>query len=95
MLYFEVYAMKSLTIPYPEELPQTLKLSDAEFAEEIRFLAAAKLFELGRTSSGKAAEMAGLDRVAFLIKLGRFKVTAINLQAEEVTKEIEAVRSLS
>ncbi len=87
--------MKSLTIPYPEELPQTLKLSDAEFAEEIRFLAAAKLFELGRTSSGKAAEMAGLDRVAFLIKLGRFKVTAINLQAEEVTKEIEAVRSLS
>jgi len=87
--------MKSLTIPYPEELPQTLKLSDAEFAVEIRFLAAAKLFELGRTSSGKAAEMAGLDRVTFLLKLGRFKVTAINLQAEEVTKEIEAVRSLS
>ena len=72
-----------------------MKLSDAEFAEEIRFLAAAKLFELGKPSSGKAAEMAGLDRVTFLIKLGRFKVTAINLQAEEVTKEIEAVRSLS
>lgn len=87
--------MKSLTIPYPEELPQTLKLSDAEFAVEIRFLAAAKLFELGKTSSGKAAEMAGLDRVTFLTKLGRFKVTAINLQTEEVTKEIEAVRSLS
>lgn len=86
--------MKSLTISYPEELPQTLKLSDAEFAVEIRFLAAAKLFELGRTSSGKAAEMAGLDRVTFLIKLGRFKVTAINLQAEEVAKELEAVRSL-
>lgn len=86
--------MKSVTISYPEELPQTLKLSDEEFAEEVRFLAAAKLYELGKTSSGKAAEIAGLERVAFLGKLGRYKVPAINLQAEEVTREIEAVRSL-
>ena len=85
--------MKSVTISYPEELPQTLKLSDEEFAEEVRFLAAAKLYELGKTSSGKAAEIAGLERVAFLGKLGRYKVPAINLQAEEVTREIEAVRS--
>jgi predicted HTH domain antitoxin len=87
--------MKTVTIPYTEELPQTLKLSDDEFAEQVRFLAAAKLYELGKTSSGKAAEMAGLDRVAFLSKLGQYKVAAINLQAEEVKKEIEAVRSLT
>jgi len=86
--------MKTMTISYPEELPQTLKLSDSEFTEEVRFLAAAKLFELGKTSSGKAAEMAGLDRVTFLTKLGKYKVPALNIQAEEVAKEREAVRTL-
>jgi predicted HTH domain antitoxin len=46
-----------------------LKTSRAEFESEVRFLAAAKLYELGRISSGKAAQMAGLPRVEFLIKL--------------------------
>lgn len=86
--------MKAVTIPYPEGLPQTLKLSDSEFSEEVRFLAAAKFYELGKISSGKAAKMAGLDRVSFLERLGHYKIPAINIQAEEIEKEIEAVRSL-
>lgn len=86
--------MKTVTIPYPDGLPQTLKLSDSEFAEEVRFLTAAKLFELGKISSGKAAKLAGLDRVSFLEKLGHYKVPAINIQAEEIDREIEAVKSL-
>jgi predicted HTH domain antitoxin len=86
--------MKTVTISYPEGLPQTLKLSDSEFAEEVRFLAAAKLFELGKISSGKAAKMAGVDRVSFLKKLGHYKMPAINIQAEDVGKEVEAVKSL-
>lgn len=86
--------MKAVTIPYPEGLPQTLKLSDTEFAEEIRFLAAAKFYELGKISSGKAAKIAGLDKISFLEKLGQYKIPAINIQAEEIDREIEAVRSL-
>jgi predicted HTH domain antitoxin len=86
--------MRAVTIPYPEGLPQTLKLSDSEFSDEVRFLAAAKLYELGKISSGKAAKMAGLDRVSFLERLGDYKIPAINIQAEEIEKEIEAVRSL-
>jgi len=87
--------MKTVSIPYPEGLPQTLKLSDSEFAEELRFLAAAKLYELGKISSGKAAKLAGLDRVSFLNKLGYYKIPAINIQAEEVLKEAEAVKALT
>lgn len=51
--------LKEAVILYPEEFPQLLKMSDQEFVEEIRFLAAAKLYELGRLSSGKAARLAG------------------------------------
>lgn len=86
--------MKTVSIPYPEGLPQSLKLSDSEFAEEVRFLTAAKLYELGKISSGKAAKMAGLDRVSFLEKLAPYKMAAINIQAEEIDKEIEAFKSL-
>lgn len=42
--------------------------------EEVRFLAAAKLFELGKMSSEKAAKIAGLDRVSFLEKLGHSRL---------------------
>jgi len=86
--------MKTVTIPYPEGLPQTLKLSDSEFAEEVKFLVAAKLFELGKISSGKAAKIAGVDKVTFLEKLGHYKMPAINIQVEEIEKEVEAVKSL-
>lgn len=86
--------MKAVTIPYPEGLPQTLKLSDSEFADEVRFLAAAKLYELGKISSGKAAKLAGMDRVSFLRKLGHYKMPAINIQAEEIEEEVKAVKSL-
>lgn len=40
--------MRAVTIPYPEGLPQTLKLSDSEFSDEVRFLATAKFYELGK-----------------------------------------------
>ena len=53
--------MKEMVLPYPDSLPQSLKLSDREFGDEVRFLAAAKLYELGKISAGKAAEFAGLD----------------------------------
>lgn len=87
--------MKVLRIEYPEGLPQTLKLSDPEFGEEVRFLAAAKLYELGRLSAGKAAEFAGLDRLTFLARLAAVGVAAINLRDEEADAEIEAARELA
>lgn len=88
-------AMKQFVIPYPEGLPQTLKLSDSEFAREILLLAAAKLYELGRLSAGRAARLAGMDRIAFLYELERLGVPAINLREEEVEAEVQAARELA
>jgi predicted HTH domain antitoxin len=88
-------ATKQALISYPAGLPQALKLSDREFAQEIRFLAAAKLFELGRLSAGKAAHLAEMDRLSFLHELDRIGVPAINLREEEVEAEIQAARDLA
>jgi Uncharacterised protein family (UPF0175) len=44
-------------------------MTGEQFAAEVRFLAAAKFFELGKLSSGKAAAMAGLKLWRFFINL--------------------------
>jgi len=62
--------MAQMTLEYPVELPLLLKTLRAKFEAEVRFLAAAKLYELGRISSGKAAQMAELPRVEFLTSWG-------------------------
>lgn len=87
--------MKRLVIEYPEGLPGLLKLSEAEFAAEVRFLAAAKLYEMGKLSSGKAAEMAGMGRVEFLHQLGPYGFQAINLSDEQIDAELKAAAELA
>jgi predicted HTH domain antitoxin len=86
-------AVKEAVLTYPDGFPQILKMSDAEFADEVRFLAAAKLYELGRLPSGKAAQLAGMGRVEFLHALARIGVPAINLR-DEVDAKICAAKDL-
>lgn len=86
---------KRTEISYPAGIPQILKLSDVEFARELRFLGAAKLYELGRLSSGKAARLADMNRLTFLQELARIGVPAVNLRDEELEAEIQAARELA
>lgn len=60
-------------------IPETVFLSDdgideATFAQELKVLAAVRLYEQGRLSSGRAAELAGMSRVEFLLNLKEYKV---------------------
>ena len=82
----------TLTVEYPDRLPDDLNMSRAEFERDARLALAAKLFELGRLSSAEAARIAGLDRVRFLLGLERFGVSAINLDEEELTQEFAHAR---
>ena len=85
--------LAQMTLEYPAELPLLLKTSRREFEAEVRFLAAAKLYELGRISSGKASRMAQMPRVEFLIKLGEYGIPAVNLSGDEVKAEVETALS--
>ncbi len=77
-----IVQVKQATITYPNGFPQMLKMSEQEFVSELQFLAAAKMYELGRLSSGKAAQLAGIERGLFLQRLGQIGVAAINLRDE-------------
>ena len=65
---------RQLVIDVPETVLLAEKMDETSFAREIRELAAVKLYELGRLSSGRAAELADMSRVEFLLNLGRYKV---------------------
>ncbi len=67
-------ATQTVSIDVPERVLRAEKTVAAGFVREMRVLAAVKLYELGRLSSGRAAELAGMPRVEFLMGLGRYKV---------------------
>jgi predicted HTH domain antitoxin len=56
--------------------------------QHIRLMAALKMFELGKVSSGKAAELAGMSRVEFIETCGRYRVSVFNYTPEELEREI-------
>ena len=81
--------METLTIPYPEEILTESGETPEEFEREMRVLVAAKLYKMGRVTSGRAAEMAGMERVPFLNKLERYHVSMLNYSSEELEQEIK------
>lgn len=76
-------------IELPDELSAALQRDAADLGAELRLAAAVKWYELGRLSQGKAAEVAGLSRAAFISELARFGVSPFQETSEEI---LEAVR---
>ncbi len=65
---------RQIVIDVPETVLLAEKTDSVSFGREMRILSAIKLFELGRLSSGRAAELAGMSRIEFLQALDRYKV---------------------
>jgi predicted HTH domain antitoxin len=79
--------MPQIAINYPDDLLVALGTSADAFEQEARFALAAKLYEQGRLSSGKAAGIAGIDRVTFLVNLHRAGIAAVDLDDDEMQHE--------
>lgn len=75
---------RQIVIDVPETVLLAEKMEEADFGRELRMLAAVKLYELGRLSSGRAADLAGVPRVEFLLLLERYKVFPLMAELEEL-----------
>lgn len=78
-----------LTIEYGDDVLLSLGLSPEEFSDEAKLVLAAKLYELGKLTSGQAARLCGKQRVEFLMSLGRLGVAACNLRPEDGDLDID------
>jgi predicted HTH domain antitoxin len=80
--------MRQIAIDVPDQVLLAEKTDEAGFARELLILAAVKLYELGRLSSGRAAELAGMARVEFLLNMGRYRVFPL----EDELRHLDAER---
>jgi predicted HTH domain antitoxin len=81
-------ANNTLQIEYSDDLLFRLGVSREKFSDEAKFLLAAKLYELGRLSSGEAAQFAGKSRVEFLFALSEIGMPMSNLREEDFMEEL-------
>ena len=87
--------MTQVTLEYPQDLELAVQTTPEELGAQIRLMAALKMFELGKLSLGKAAELADLSRVEFIEQCGRYRVSVFNPDdvEAELQADLQAVRS--
>lgn len=81
--------LAQMKIDYPEFLPDILSETRDEFEHEAKMAMVAKLFEMKRLSSGHAAEILGMRRVDFIMRLHHFNVAALNFPEDELQSDLD------
>jgi len=90
---------EELKMKYPSGFELAVHMTKVELEYQIRLMAALKMFELGKISSGRAAELAGMTRVEFLETCGKYNVSMFNYPPEDLEqqlkKDLEVLRKTS
>jgi predicted HTH domain antitoxin len=91
--------IEELKIKYPSGFEHAVHMTKGEMEQHLRLMAALKMFELGKVSSGKAAELAGMSRTEFFETCSRYRVSIFNYPPgeleQEIKKDLESARRLS
>jgi predicted HTH domain antitoxin len=80
--------MSAMTLQLPDDLDLALNVPADELAHTVLVAAAVKLFERGKISAVKAAELAGMPKPLFLVTLAEWGVSASTLSAEDIAQDI-------
>jgi len=79
--------MIQITVDIPEGSLASLHKDPESFAREMRLAAAIQWYERRELSQERAAELAGLSRLAFVEALGRYGVSPFQATAAELIRE--------
>jgi predicted HTH domain antitoxin len=74
----------------PNTIELTLDLPPQITKDETQTLLSIKLYETGRLSLGKAAELAGYSKRAFLEVLAHHQVSVFDYSPDDIRKELGA-----
>ena len=79
--------LKKLELSFPSEVLDMLATTYQQSAEVIREAAVLELYREGKLSSGKAAEILGMERFEFIRYAGIKGIPYIRLTPEELEEE--------
>ena len=71
--------MNSLSIELPPNISN----------DEARLFLAAKLYEVGKLSLGKAAELSGYSKRTFIELISKMNIAVINYPADDLERELD------
>lgn len=81
--------MAKITLDIPEEAFSARYSSPEEFAQAFRLAAATYWYSRTEISQERAAQIAGLDRAAFMDALAREKVDVFVVDFDDLKRELE------
>ena len=79
---------EAVTVAIPGEIRQMLNRTTEELARDMRLYTALMLFQLGKLSSGAAAEMAGMPRVMFLDLCAEYGIPVSQISSDDLRREL-------
>ncbi len=80
--------LKKLELTFPSEVLDLLTTTYQNSADTIKEAAVLELYREGRISSGKAAEILGMERFEFIRYAGMKGIPYIRLTPEELEEEV-------
>jgi predicted HTH domain antitoxin len=83
----------SLTFTLPPDIPQKCQEYNIDLSTDIKRCIAVILYQNSAVSIGKAAQLAGMDRIAFEYYLSNNRIPISNLSFEEVMKDVAQVKA--
>ncbi len=81
-----------LQIAIPEDVLYTLNENKNDFIKQMKLFTAIELYRLQKLSMGKAAELAGMSKVDFMLSLGNYGVVVIDYDEEDFKEELERIK---
>lgn len=79
--------LKKLELTFPSEVLDTLSTTYEDDANVIKEAAVLELYREGKISSGKAAEILGMDRFEFIRYAGKKGIPYIRITPDELEEE--------
>jgi predicted HTH domain antitoxin len=80
--------VKEIKINLPTDVLLSANTDQEHIAQEMREALAYKYFSQGRLSSGKAAKLAGISRIEFLLNAHKYNVEWLSYSQDEIRREL-------
>ena len=83
---------QSITIDIPSDVLLALNETESEFKQQLKLTLAIRLYQKGKLTLGKSAQLCGLSRLAFENELAMQNIPISNLLEQDILNDIEKLR---